>query len=1217
MSTRRNANAVLPETIFRHRINEIRDYIGDLFPEDASDTMSLNRIATVLNKHGFKDSKGRPITIDRLKRDTSAEVIRWLENILINEEEAAHMMNVLQPEPAPERLTSEQRQTRRYMTDEEEQMNILMKDTEAEPAPVIMTPSERLDRYLYSGLRDLNRMLNDVENGMNDVHLDLSRSVNLNWLIITRLESGLNTNFKELNQRLIEWFENLASKLAVDKPYLYMYSTLDEKGHEQWKNVYLTPYNLKVIIDDLKDHGICDIKDDKESFNNPYEDEMAALPSMSIINKFTVCPFEARYGAINNLDAVMASAENHKIKRNYVNRENAFLPYYADDKLPPLLLEYLEQRLQIISRKSDKALLNDCCAIFALRNAGVEEYTLNLIKGTRLVNDRNLKFGDLIKVCDEFNLNVSIRDCNAETTGHKNQVRMSTKCKEGNPIVLCAYKGHYFLEEITPFSLDNIRRLEITEDNLGKRYRNEKWVHDKSRKNLISYDLVKMLFDKNAFQQMSFQDMMKYPQVVNTISNDNLEIRKTGQTFKGCFKSADELGLGKHIDDDDDDDENDDTKEKVIWYADFETDTHKRGDVNNKLYTNAHEPYLVCLHSQDGKIQKEFEGTDCGKQLLDFIPDNSLVLFHNLKYDICFIAKYFQKIYKNITRGKCVMVWSGYYNKKYVELKDSASLITAPLAKFPKMFKLASGVKEVFPYDFYTVERYTNGIGDIKEATEYLKSDDVNQFIKNIDEVVKCRIDGDKFDLKKYARFYCHQDVRILREGFNKFQQMINDDFEIDVFTVCSASSLAYKVFLKNVLLFDSRIKATSGFVDQYIRGALVGGRCMVRDNKAFHTKIPLVDFDARSLYPSAMNILDIPLGEAKGFIGDIPKKATYYICDILIHKIENPRHFPLVRIDGQWCDTFEERTIRVDKRTLEDLDQFYDIDYEVKQGIYWNQGTTPALKKFIQRLYDRRRELKEQGNPLQEVYKLILNSCYGKMIQKPYPTKKVVKSNKDAGSFLLKNANWIVNQYDISDSDLTVFEQRKSIRYDYSFSLIGEMVLSHSKHIMNEVMCLAEDLEIPIFYQDTDSMHLPKELLPQLREKFNEKYNRELVGSALGQFHSDFNDSDTAYAVESYFIGKKIYLDVLDDETLHIRLKGISNDAIKEKGDVKELYKRLFETNDEIAFNLADHAKFEIEKEFAIFTRDEFIRRIKCLVPMNQRYTLNTLEEAQELNYN
>ena len=245
-------------------------------------------------------------------------------------------------------------------------------------------------------------------------------------------------------------------------------------------------------------------------------------------------------------------------------------------------------------------------------------------------------------------------------------------------------------------------------------------------------------------------------------------------------------------------------------------------------------------------------------------------------------------------------------------------------------------------------------------------------------------------------------------------------------------------------------------------------------------------------------------------------------------------------------------------------------------------------------------------------------------MIQKPYPTKKVVKNSKDAGSFLLKNANWIVNQYDISDSDLTVFEQRKSIRYDYSFSLIGEMVLSHSKHIRSEVMCLAEDINIPIFYQDTDSLHLPKELLPLLCEKFTEKYNRDLIGSDLGQFHSDFNDSDTAYAIESYFIGKKMYLDILTDpahpeqgETLHIRLKGISNDAIKVKGDVKALYKHLFETERVFEFDLSAYKKFEMTKELEIFTREVFTRKIKCLVPLDQRYEIRTQEEAQELIYN
>ena len=39
-----------------------------------------------------------------------------------------------------------------------------------------------------------------------------------------------------------------------------------------------------------------------------------------------------------------------------------------------------------------------------------------------------------------------------------------------------------------------------------------------------------------------------------------------------------------------------------------------------------------------------------------------------------------------------------------------------------------------------------------------------------------------------------------------------------------------------------------------------------------------------------------------------------------------------------------------------------------------------------------------------------------------------------------------------------------------------GIEVLSWSKRIMNEVMCLAEDLGIDIYYEDTDSMHLPEE---------------------------------------------------------------------------------------------------------------------------------------------
>ena len=43
------------------------------------------------------------------------------------------------------------------------------------------------------------------------------------------------------------------------------------------------------------------------------------------------------------------------------------------------------------------------------------------------------------------------------------------------------------------------------------------------------------------------------------------------------------------------------------------------------------------------------------------------------------------------------------------------------------------------------------------------------------------------------------------------------------------------------------------------------------------------------------------------------------------------------------------------------------------------------------------------------------------------------------------------------------------------------------SKRIMNEVMCLAEDLGIMIYYQDTDSMHIPVDKVPMLEQKYKD----------------------------------------------------------------------------------------------------------------------------------
>ena len=94
-------------------------------------------------------------------------------------------------------------------------------------------------------------------------------------------------------------------------------------------------------------------------------------------------------------------------------------------------------------------------------------------------------------------------------------------------------------------------------------------------------------------------------------------------------------------------------------------------------------------------------------------------------------------------------------------------------------------------------------------------------------------------------------------------------------------------------------------------------------------------------------------------------------------------------------------------------------------------------------------------------------------------------------------------------------------------------------KRIMNEVICLAFDLGIIVFYQDTDSVHIETHDFQRLIEEFKRKYDRELICKNMGQFRSDFEPinghNKTPHAIESIFIATKKCMDKLTDSTGNI----------------------------------------------------------------------------------
>ena len=346
--------------------------------------------------------------------------------------------------------------------------------------------------------------------------------------------------------------------------------------------------------------------------------------------------------------------------------------------------------------------------------------------------------------------------------------------------------------------------------------------------------------------------------------------------------------------------------------------------------------------------------------------------------------------------------------------------------------------------------------------------------------------------------------------------------------------------------------------------------------------------------------------------VNDI-KYISCYVVEIEITAIRKPRHFPLIMIKDKEKgnqNINQLGTMIVSYIELEDLIEFQGIDFIIKQGVYWKGNRSTKLSEKIKYLYDFRRQLKKEKNPAEICIKELMNSSYGKTIQKPILKKILYKhSFEEFKKYLIINSAHIESTEEINEKCYKVVRKVEADEF-YSPSIIGSLILAMSKRIMNEVICLGEDLDCKIYYQDTDSIHISKKDLIKLEEAFRLKYKRELRGTDMGQFHPDFDELTPGYtpwAIKSIFISKKIYLDVLVDETgkkgYHFRMKGIPKDCVKSKAkqefgdlggeEIVKLYEKRY-NGEKIKFSLSDFKPcFKLNKNMTIINLDQFEREI------------------------
>ena len=858
----------------------------------------------------------------------------------------------------------------------------------------------------------------------------------------------------------------------------------------------------------------------------------------------------------------------------YRRRVGAFFPFINDTKID-------FTRYGIFTNVNSLNYENNCL-VWALLMFGVPNAKLREIK--KMIKCENVPKSKLDVIAEEIQYQIHVHE-----DGARNVYKYG---KQFDTIIhIGLIHDHYFLLddfEITNFALEHYHEICHLE-NFESIYRKRgKYFDRENGRTMNSMLLIRRCIELKLFRPMIATE------IAGCQYHKSIEETYEDLSYNEAKCEPVKLKELKHI------------KYKVMMF-DFETYAEKG--------TGKHIPYLCCAF--DGEYISRFYGEDCALQFLKSLTQDTLLYAHNATYDKTFILPHLNNI-SDASRGNHLLVLNGEFCKRKIIIKDTYNIITMPLSKFGETFKM-DVEKEVMPYGLYSKETLERRWVPIVDAFPFI--DDKERFLANVKKW-KCK-KGDLFDILEYSANYCDMDCIVLYRGWFKFRGWVLEGLKIDVNDTLTSASLSHHYFVEQGC-FDG-VYELSGTPQSFIQKCVVGGRCMIANNKPKIVDNVVNDCDATSLYPSAMNRMGYLMGlpkiittafqsGTKGGYGGVPpsdwsKKEEWdgYFVEIKLTKIGIRRAFPLMSyIDDNDVRQFENemvgKTMYVDKTTLEDMIEFQKIEYEFIKGYYFNEGRNYTIQKVIQYIFDKRLELKKDKNPAETIYKLLMNAAYGKTIMKPIETESIYFNNHSA----FENY-WVMNHAFIHSGDaignIRRIKKIIPIVSHSNIAQVGAEILSMSKRIMNEVMCTAEDNGIELFYQDTDSLHMLDLEIPKLTKCFEAKYGRKFIGKELGQFHSDFNidGCKDVVAIKSLFLAKKCYLDVLlgdcHKEDYHIRMKSIPNDVIlnhckKTNQSIIELYQGLFGGKKE-KFDLTDGSLKFYYKDFNVFTQSLFNRTI------------------------
>jgi hypothetical protein len=497
---------------------------------------------------------------------------------------------------------------------------------------------------------------------------------------------------------------------------------------------------------------------------------------------------------------------------------------------------------------------------------------------------------------------------------------------------------------------------------------------------------------------------------------------------------------------------------------------------------------------------------------------------------------------------------------KSIVFKDSYLMLPNSLNSLCSAFNIAEP-KTHFPYS----------LNDIFYVGLFPKLEMWDGVDKVTHKALKLAHGRKVWDFKAEAIAYCQQDCKVLHQVITQFNELIFDNFQLNIHASLTLPSLAMRIFKAQFMVEGSLYKVL-GIVEQAIRKAYSGGAVdvYIPSNKVAGSKrtyTPLYYYDVNSLYPTTMYNLGMPKGRPIYFEGNIravePNAQGFFFCHI-----ESPgweMQHPLL----------QSLQSRAGKGTVAGLGVWYgwltsfEMDNAVKNGYvlheiikgYQFEFGDVGFKAYVDRMYNLRKQY-AKSHPLNYIAKLLMNSLYGKFGMKleGKTLVDIFNTSTDEGKLalekLLDERGEAVKDYvDLKDGyhlvvtdpdfdpDRFASTTPSEVYHGPDVNIAVAATITAGARVFMSRFKNNPELVGNLYYSDTDSIVIDKPL------------PADLVGGALGQLKLEH------MIKRAVFIAPKVYGLIDKDGTETIKCKGLTPKAIAEANlDVRGLELLLVE---------------------------------------------------------